>query len=137
MTAADPQPPQMIPPGDYIVDRNGVIVEGPYAGQRVMLPWRMRVHVEHDVDGKLVHPQATPLAAPGPPPAGPTMRCYPVDGGRRWAVALRSAAGRLETLAALFRTEEAAKAYVARCNEALAARQRRLGPPPQPKGAKA
>lgn len=64
-------------------------------------------------------------------PSGPTMRCYPVDGGRHWAAALKSASGQLETLAALFDTAEEAKAYTARANEALAARQRRLGPLPR------
>lgn len=71
--------------------------------------------------------QMGPLMTADPqpmPPPGPTMRCYPVDGGRRWAAALKSASGRLETLAGLFDTEAAAEAYVARANEALKRRRR-------------
>lgn len=65
------------------------------------------------------------MADPEPPAAsGPRMRYYQTGPGR-WAAALRSASGQLETLAGLFITETEAKAYVARCNEALAARQRR------------
>lgn len=63
-------------------------------------------------------------------PPGPRMRYYQTGPGR-WAAALKSASGRLETLAGLFDTAEAAKAYTAAANEALAARQRRLGPLPR------
>jgi len=66
------------------------------------------------------------MSAAGPPPAGPRMRCYRLSCGK-WAAALKSASGGLETLVGLFGSREEASAYVEGANRALEARAQALG----------